>query len=240
VNPNEVTITVGVLKVKTSKGVTIEGVSSNYLAGLQGGEDRAIIVVQTSSFRLPQDPKAPILMVGAGTGLSPMMGFLEDKALDEENGIQSGDIHLFFGCRTEKHFIYKDLIKGLEKDGLITCHLALSRSPETPKKYVQDKINDLGKEAADLLLRKDTHYYVCGDARMADACNEVCVGLLRKHAAMSRVAAVQLLKQMRLQGRWQTDVWGIVSHFEDAKKDLRKSKRSAAKLWMSHFKGDDV
>jgi hypothetical protein len=32
-----------------------------------------------------------------------------------------------------------------------------------------------------------------------------------------RVAAVQLLKQMRLQGRCQTDFWVIVSHFEDVK-----------------------
>jgi hypothetical protein len=30
-----------------------------------------------------------------------------------------------------------------------------------------------------------------------------------------------------------------VSHFEDAKKDIIKSKRMAAKFWMSHFKGDE-
>jgi sulfite reductase alpha subunit-like flavoprotein/nitric oxide synthase oxygenase domain/subunit len=239
VNAKEVTITVGVLNIETSEGVKMNGVSSNYLASLQAGTDRAIVAVHKSSFRLPADPKAPILMVGAGTGLSPMMGFLESKALEKKNGMKSGPIHLFFGCRTEKDFIYEDLIRGFEKDGLVDVHLALSRSLKTPKKYVQDTIHDMGKEIANFLLREDAHYYVCGDARMADACYEVCVSLLREHAVMSRVAAANYLKHMRMEWRWQTDVWGIVSHFEDAKKDIMKSKRMAAKLWMSHFKADD-
>jgi len=181
-------------------------------------------------------------MVGAGTGLLPMMGFLEDKALDKKNGKPVGEIHLFFGCRTEKYFIYEDRVRDLEKDGLIKWHLALSRSTKvTPREYVQDKISDLGNEIADLLLRDDTHYYVCGDARMADACYEVCVGLLRKHAVMSRVSTAQHLKKMRLESCWQTDVWGIVSHFEDAKKDIIKKRQSVSKLWMSQFKTyDDI
>jgi sulfite reductase alpha subunit-like flavoprotein len=258
VSPDVVAITVGVLREKTSKGVMINGVCSNYLASLRRGEDQAIIQVHKSSFRLPSDPQSSIIMVGAGTGLSPMMGFLADKALDKDQGGKNdfvdsvphflstnsfllysfaaagGIIHLFFGCRTMQDLIYKEEIEEYEAEGLICFHHALSRGPG-PKTYVQDKIKQLGIEAADLLLRKDTHYYVCGDARMANSCYEYCVDVLRKHAGKSRVGAAHYLKQMQAQGRWQTDVWGIVSNYENAKKLVMNSKRTAAKIWLQQF-----
>jgi len=237
VSPDKVSITVGVLNVTTSKGVTIHGVCSNYVAGLQGGKDKAIVQVHKSSFRLPADPKAPLIFVGAGTGLSPMMGFLREKALEKkESGVDLGPIHLFFGCRTMSDFIYKDEIEGYEKDGLIQFHHALSRGESGSKTYVQDKIKEMGKDAAELLQNPDTHYYVCGDARMAHSCYEKCIDVLRQHIPrMSRVAAAHYLKQMQAQGRWQTDVWGIVSDYEKSKKAVMKSKQTAAKIWMQHF-----
>ena len=233
-NPKEISITVGVLNVETSKGVMIEGVCSNYLATLRGGKDKACIAVHKSSFRLPKDHQAPIIMVGAGTGLSPMMGFLEDRALDKKNGKSVGVIHLFFGCRSEKDFIYKDQIRKWDKEGLMRCHLALSRLTGR-KQYVQDKICEFGKDIADLLLRDDTHYYVCGDARMANACYEVCVGLLREYGNISRLSSKQHLKKMRLAGRWQSDVWGIVSNYEDARKDVRKTRKTLSNEWIAQF-----
>lgn len=70
---------------------------------------------------------------------------------------------------------------------------------------------------------------------MADACFEACVDLLRKHNSMSRVVAVQHLRNMRSEGRWQTDVWGIVSHFDESKQQIARNKRMAAKIWLSKF-----
>jgi nitric oxide synthase oxygenase domain/subunit/sulfite reductase alpha subunit-like flavoprotein/hemoglobin-like flavoprotein len=238
-NPDEITITVGVLKTTTSRRVPIEGVCSHYLAGLRPRVDSAKIVVVKSSFRLPKDPEAPLIMVGAGTGLSPMIGFLEDRALDRQNGHNVGEVNLFFGCRTEKDFIYEDTIRGYERDGMVKLHLGLSASPDTPKKYVQHSIADMGEAAADLLMKKNTHYYVCGDACMADSCFEACVELLRNHQTMSRVKAVKHLRDMRVEGRWQTDVWGIVSHFDESKKFNEQKVKKAAKRWLKHFKEED-
>jgi sulfite reductase alpha subunit-like flavoprotein len=238
-SPSEVTITVGVLKATTSEGVQIEGVCSHFLAGLQPGVDRAKIVLVKSSFRLPESRDAPLLMVGAGTGLSPMIGFLEDRALDVKSGHGVGEINLFFGCRTEKDFIYEEIIRGYERRGMLNLHVGLSRSRNTPKKYVQDCIADMGRAASDLLMNKSTHFYVCGDARMTDSCFEACVELLRKHQTMSRVKAVRYLRDMRVEGRWQTGVWGIVSHFKASKKLVKENKKIAAKIWLTHFRDDE-
>jgi hypothetical protein len=56
---------------------------------------------------------------------------------------------------------------------------------------------------------------------------------------MSRVKAVRHLRDMRVEGRWQSDVWGIVSHFEASKKLVTENKKIAAKIWLTHFRDDE-
>lgn len=99
-------------------------------------------------------------------------------------------------------------------------------------------MGDMGKDLAALLLDRATHYYVCGDAKMADACFEACVAALVAHADMSRVMAVRHLHAMRAAGRWQLDVWGIVESFRESRTELLKKKNQAARVWLKHF-GDD-
>jgi sulfite reductase alpha subunit-like flavoprotein len=238
-SPDKVSITVGVLTAKTSAGKTIEGVCSHYLSRLEPNVSRAKVTIAKSTFRLPTNTTSPLLMVGAGTGLAPMMGFLQDRQLDQAAQTEVGPIHLFFGCRTEHDLIYRDLIGSYETEKLINFHLALSRptNQDATKAYVQDRLFQMGQDLYRVLQDPDTHFYVCGDARMADSCFESCVNVLKEHGSLSRVWSVQLLKKMRLEGRWQTDVWGIVSHFEEAKKSIEMKKKTAAKIWLRQLKG---
>jgi sulfite reductase alpha subunit-like flavoprotein len=77
-SPSIVEVSVGVVHATTKDGVHIAGVCSNYLARLKPMVDRARVSIRTSSFRGPKDIiNTPMIMVGAGTGLAPMMGFLE-------------------------------------------------------------------------------------------------------------------------------------------------------------------
>jgi len=276
-SPSVVEVSVGVVHAHTKDGVHIQGVCSNYLARLTPKMDRARVSIRTSSFRAPKDiVNTPMIMVGAGTGLAPMMGFLQVCVVpvsfhshsrhahslsvtliyqDRAHAIKSEgksdghvDCHLFFGCRTHDERIYREKITDWESNDVLNFHLALSRSPDRPKMYVQNMVKEKGKLICDLLLRNDCTYYICGDANMADYVYEAIVDCLRENARMSRVKATNLLKRMRVEDRWQYDLWGISSYMDDdsyadAKKNAAKRKGNRALSWLSKMKkkssGDD-
>lgn len=148
---------------------------------------------------------------------------------------------MFFGCRTHDERMYRDKISEWEEKKVLTLQLALSRASDYPKMYVQNKIKEQGKQLCDLFLRDDCTYYVCGDANMADNCYEAIVDALREHGHMSRAKAIQLLKRMRVEDRWQFDLWGISAYMDDnsyadAKKKLANKKGNAALNWLKKMK----
>ena len=91
------------------------GVASNYLAD-RGPEDGIVMFVRTpeTRFRLPEDPEKPIIMVGPGTGVAPFRGFLQARAALKRRK-RAGEAHLYFGCRNDHDFIYRDELEAYEK-----------------------------------------------------------------------------------------------------------------------------
>lgn len=78
---------------------------------------------------------APLLhrCVPAGTGVAPMMGFLQERAALAKQGAKLGPAHLFFGCRSSKEdFIYREELEGYLAAGVLTgLHVAFSREGPT-------------------------------------------------------------------------------------------------------------
>jgi NADPH-ferrihemoprotein reductase len=69
----------------------------------------ALIHVRRSKFRLPRDPKTPVVMIGPGTGIAPFRGFVQERALLASNGREIGPTLLFYGCRRrEDDFLYEE------------------------------------------------------------------------------------------------------------------------------------
>eukprot|EP00435_Cladocopium_sp_Y103_P021944 s943_g5.t1 len=79
-DPNVVTATVGQVKFTTGTGRVHYGLASTMLGQLPvGGCVPGMVRTLQSDFHLPDDKSAPIIMIGPGTGLAPMMGFLQDR-----------------------------------------------------------------------------------------------------------------------------------------------------------------
>lgn len=144
-NPEHVTLTISVLKSTSlyTESKIFLGVASNYMAQLTPG-DRLHMSVRPSAaaFHPSDDPTIPMVMFCAGSGLAPMRGFIQERALQKSAGREVGRILLFFGCRfPDADYLYAetDLAEWV-KLGVLDVRPAFSRAPTESKgcKYVQE------------------------------------------------------------------------------------------------------
>lgn len=230
--PQKLQISVGVLQIKTDGGKTRQGLCSNYLAGLEPG-DHVKISPCTSNFRPPVDPTAPMLMVGPGTGVSPLIAFLQHREFLQQQGSMLGEACLYFGCRNHDDFLYEEQLKTWRSQGVLT-DLQVAFSRQTAEKiYVQTLMTQNAQSLWALLSQPNCHYYVCGDARMAESVFETLVAIAKNTGHLSHLEAVEFFERMKQEKRFFTDVWGVTLHFQKAIKEVQKDNYSKAEKWLA-------
>jgi cytochrome P450 / NADPH-cytochrome P450 reductase len=146
-NPQHVTLTVSVIESPSlaDEKKTFLGVGSNYLSQLLPG-DRVQMSVRAShaGFHPPEDPSTPILAYAAGSGLAPLRGFIQERAIQKKSGRSGvGKVLLFFGCRDpEGDYIYKEEMEEWSKLGVLDVRPAFSRVEEKSEgcRYIQEYV----------------------------------------------------------------------------------------------------
>ncbi|MBE9004318.1 nitric oxide synthase oxygenase [Fortiea sp. LEGE XX443] len=231
-HPQQIQITVGVLQITTDAAKVRQGLCSNYLAGLEPGT-KVRIDVRTSSFRPPSDPEAVMLMVGPGTGVSPLIGFLQHRQVFRQQGQPLGDATLYFGCRNHHDFLYQEQLQTWHNQGVISeLNVAFSRLGNK-KTYVQHLMQQQPQKLWKLLSHPKCHYYVCGDAKMADDVYEVMLAIANTEGNLSYLEAVQFFDKMKQEKRFVTDVWGVTLNYKQAIKQVQKDNYSKAERWLN-------
>mmetsp|Transcript_3533 Transcript_3533/g.5506 ORF Transcript_3533/g.5506 Transcript_3533/m.5506 type:complete len:693 (-) Transcript_3533:341-2419(-) len=122
--------------------------------------------------------------------------------------VRPGPVHLYFGCRNELDWIFKDEMESRLKDGTLTVlETALSRvGPE--KIYVTHKMRERGEEIANLILQRCAYVYICGDGgKMAKDVTRTLMDILSEHGQMSDSDAEKTLECMRSRRRFVLDIW---------------------------------
>jgi len=182
-----------------------QGICSGHLGERSpAGSTMPIFLHENNAFRLPEDPSAPIIMIGPGTGIAPFRAFLEER---QANG-DKGDNWLFFGeQRSYSDYLYKDQFLAMEKDGLLTrLHTAFSRD-QGKKVYVQDRMQENCDELY-AWLERGAYFYVCGDAtRMAKDVEMALLDVIAKGSHGTLENAAEYLAAMKKQKRYQRDVY---------------------------------
>ncbi|KAG6367722.1 hypothetical protein INS49_001917 [Diaporthe citri] len=154
-----------------------KGVASNHLASREPG---SIVYVSLpanqalSLFRLPApELKTPVIMIGAGTGLAPFRGFIQERAWFIKNN-EGGSGHLspallFFGCRgSSLDDLYRGELDSMEKDSVVGVRRAYSREQEEGGcRYVADTVKSHVEEIVQLWDR-GARLYICGAKSMSD------------------------------------------------------------------------
>ena len=169
------------------------GAATRYLEDLAPGDSARVYVEPNTSFRLPDDPNAPIIMVGAGTGVAPFRAFVDHRV---EEGAP-GSNWLIFGHRhLRSDFLYQiEWLRHHKEGNLARLDVAFSRDQDE-KRYVQHLVAENAEEIGEQ-LRAGGHFYVCGSIAMGQAVEAALVDTLGE-------AFVDTIKEEK---RWHRDVY---------------------------------
>jgi sulfite reductase (NADPH) flavoprotein alpha-component len=203
-NENEVHVTVGVVRYDIDGRARAGGASSFLADRLEEDGDVRIFIEHNDNFRLPANPETPVIMIGPGTGIAPFRAFMQQRDADGAGGKN----WLFFGNpHFTEDFLYQVEWQRYVKDGLLTrIDLAWSRDQQH-KVYVQDKLREQGAEVW-RWIQEGAHIYVCGDAnRMAKDVENTLLELVAEHGGMDTELADEFLSELRLERRYQRDVY---------------------------------
>jgi sulfite reductase (NADPH) flavoprotein alpha-component len=135
-----------------------KGLCSGFLCNLKLGETANGFIQKNARFK-PAAGKSPILLIGAGTGIGPLMGFIRANTAQRP-------MYLYWGGRlATADFLYQEEQQRCLADQRLTqLRTAFSRSAEPA--YVQDALQ---QDAAQIraLMQADGQILICGGRRMA-------------------------------------------------------------------------
>lgn len=176
------------------------GVCSNYVCDLKKGDTVQVTGPFGSTFLLPEDPQARLLMICTGTGSAPFRAFTMRR--QRTTGPNQGGMTMFFGARSPDSLPYFGPLNKVPKE-LLHTHMVFSRLPDEPKEYVQDRMMIEQDAVADLLADPNTYIYICGLRGMEEGV-EKAFGSIAESIGLQWLA---LRDAMREDGRYHVETY---------------------------------
>ena len=201
-HPGYVHLTVDVLRYDLH-GSQRRGVASNFLCDSEVGGHVAVYIHPTKDFRLCAADR-PVIMIGPGTGIAPFKAMLEEREITRA----PGQSWLFFGAQRSRYdFLYRELLEGWERRGVLSqLNCAWSRD-QANKIYVQDLMyqHSVGIWR---WLEAGAYIYVCGDAkRMARDVHTTLLRIITEQGKVSEADAEEYMDGLRREKRYLRDVY---------------------------------
>jgi benzoyl-CoA 2,3-dioxygenase component A len=176
------------------------GLCSNYVCDLQKGDKVRVTGPFGSTFLLPDDPNARLLMICTGTGSAPMRAFTMRR--QRAVGSKPGGMTMFFGARTPQSLPYFGPLTKMP-ESLLKKHLVFSRVPGASKEYVQDRMMVEQDAVAELLADPNTHIYICGLRGMEEGVEKAFTNISESAGQPWRA----LRDAMREEGRYHVETY---------------------------------
>jgi len=167
-----------------------DGLASSQLTALDPGDTVTAFLRRNPGFRAGRG-RAPLILIGTGTGIGPLAGFVRGNA-------RRRPIHLFFGMRhAGSDFFYGEEFPVWQKEGRVT-RLVTAYSRGVRPHYVQDALHSEANQVADL-IRNGARVMVCGGRDMASGVADALAEIL---APTGLTPAV-----LKAEGRYVEDVY---------------------------------
>jgi len=147
----------------------VGGLCSSQLTALEPGDTMTAFLRSNPGFR-PGRGRTPLILIGAGTGIGPLAGFVRANA-------RNRPVHLFFGMRhPDSDFFYSDEMPVWQEQGHLS-RLVTAISRTSQPKYVQDALRGDATEVAQL-IRDGARIMVCGGRDMASGVADTLAEIL--------------------------------------------------------------
>lgn len=180
------------------------GVATGQLAHRSSsGASMHVHVHDNPHFRLPADDSA-MIMIGAGTGVAPYRGFLQER---QARGA-AGKAMLFFGERNrDTDFLYRTDWEMFQRAGILSDVEAVFSRDGQEKAYVQHRMMARSRDIF-AWLEEGAHLYVCGDAtHMAPDVHEALIEIVAGEQGRGREAADAYVRALQSQHRYHRDIY---------------------------------
>lgn len=148
-----------------------EGQCSTHLLSLRTGDRIQAFIRANPGFALPRSPR-PVLLIGAGTGVAPLAGFIRRND-------RLRPMHLYFGARDPARDFYfgPEIQRWLKEGRLTTLQTTFSRIPDGGG-YVQNALHR-DAERIRALITQGAIVRVCGSRAMAQGVAEALDAVLQ-------------------------------------------------------------
>ncbi|WP_030661883.1 bifunctional cytochrome P450/NADPH--P450 reductase [Streptomyces cellulosae] len=205
-DPRTVDLMVSLLAAPHRSGEgTFRGIASHYLQTVEAGDVlQARVLPCADSFRLPEDPAVPVIVVSAGTGLAPFRGAAHDRLYSGSRGT----LLFYFGCdHPEVDYLHRTELEAAEAGGAVSLRPTFAHAPQDGAQFVQERI---ARESAEVwaALEAGGRVYVCGDGhRMAPGVRAAFTALYSERTGADQAEAADWLAAMIESGTYVEDVW---------------------------------
>ncbi len=205
-DPHRIDLTVAVTRSTDAQGRTHTGRASSLLGHhLQPGDAITAALRVHRHLHPPDDPRQPIILIAAGCGIAPFIGFIAERATQTDRG----PVWLIFGNRRRQgDFFHAERLLQWQAQGVLTrLDLAFSRDPDDGG-YVQDRMQEAAPNLIDWMLHRDARIYACGRrSTIGTAVPRALTEALRQHGdAEHRDAAETVVQRWQTEGRLRLDV----------------------------------
>ncbi|KAJ3076851.1 hypothetical protein HDU98_011712 [Podochytrium sp. JEL0797] len=194
----------------------VVGLCSTYLERLvlTGAKDTLVPVFPKPNvvFAPPADPAVDIVLVAAGTGITPFLSFLQVRAEAQQAGKKVGTTLLLHGRRfadlSDGDRIYGTELDAYLQQGVLTRFVEVLSREEGGVKYVQEAVEEKGEDVW-RVLDAGGRLYVCGGVEMARdvhaAVGRICAGPGRFEGGEKEIKAY--LKKLTSDERYLKEIW---------------------------------
>jgi cytochrome b involved in lipid metabolism len=184
----------------------------------------SVRIVPAPRFHLPEDATRPIVMVAAGSGIAPFLGFLQAREAQPE----AGENWLFYGTQTPSELFRHPEIHSMVASGRLALRVAFSQEDSHlvfkdgafitepgQRAHIDKRLNEEAEILWQLIRRvadggQEAYFYICGRAHFAKTVTEAFKKVIRRYA-QDDDQAQQLFYRLVADRRYLLDVFTTYS-----------------------------